>query len=69
DGPVYQLRRWYEQFYVDAADVAPEMQERFEFEVDTTKANEYWRKEVADNLARKAAEEEAAASLANKAPA
>ena len=21
DGPVYQLRRWYEQFYVDAADV------------------------------------------------
>ena len=21
DGPVYQLRRWYEQFYVDQADV------------------------------------------------
>ena len=21
DGPVYQLRRWYEQFYVDVADV------------------------------------------------
>ena len=21
DGPVYQLRRWYEQFYVDKADV------------------------------------------------
>ena len=42
DGPVYQLRRWYEQFYVDQADVTPEMTERFEFEVDTTKANEYW---------------------------
>ena len=43
DGPVYQLRRWYEQFYVDVADVTPEMTERFEFEVDTTQANEIWR--------------------------
>jgi 3-ketosteroid 9alpha-monooxygenase subunit A len=57
DGPVYQLRRWYEQFYVDKADVAPEMVERFEFEVDTTKANEYWRAEVAENLARREAEQ------------
>ena len=50
DGPVYQLRRWYEQFYVDKADIAPEMVDRFEFEVDTTKANEYWQDEVAENL-------------------
>jgi 3-ketosteroid 9alpha-monooxygenase subunit A len=57
DGPVYQLRRWYEQFYVDAADVTPEMADRFEFEVDTTKANEYWHAEVAENLRRRAAEE------------
>ncbi len=56
DGPVYQLRRWYEQFYVDKADVTPEMVERFEFEVDTTKANEYWQSEVAENLARREAE-------------
>ena len=62
DGPVYQLRRWYEQFYVDKADVTPEMSERFEFEVDTTKANEFWRAEVAENLAKKAAEDEASAS-------
>ena len=48
DGPVYQLRRWYEQFYVDQADIAPEMVDRFEFEVDTTKANEYWQEEVAE---------------------
>jgi 3-ketosteroid 9alpha-monooxygenase subunit A len=54
DGPVYQLRRWYDQFYVDKADVTPEMTERFEFEVDTTKANEYWRAEVEENLRRKA---------------
>ena len=60
DGPVYQLRRWYEQFYVDKADVTSEMTDRFEFEVDTTKANEYWRQEVAENLARKKAEDEAA---------
>jgi len=59
DGPVYQLRRWYEQYYVDKADVLPEMVDRFEFEVDTTKANEYWQEEVAENL-RKKAEEEAA---------
>jgi 3-ketosteroid 9alpha-monooxygenase subunit A len=56
DGPVYQLRRWYEQFYVDRADITPEMVERFEFEVDTTKANEFWQAEVAENLAKRAAE-------------
>ena len=57
DGPVYQLRRWYEQFYVDVADVTEKMTGRFEFEVDTAKANESWEKEVAENLARKSAEE------------
>ncbi|HET6153615.1 MAG TPA: Rieske 2Fe-2S domain-containing protein [Marmoricola sp.] len=57
DGPVYQLRRWYEQFYTDAADIVPEMTERFEFEVDTTKANEFWHEEVAENLRKKAAED------------
>ncbi len=57
DGPVYQLRRWYEQFYVDVADVQADMTDRFEFEVDTTKANEYWRSEVEENLAKRAAEE------------
>ncbi len=51
DGPVYQLRRWYEQFYVDVADVTDEMTERFEFEIDTTKPNEAWRREVAANMA------------------
>ncbi|MBA0126567.1 3-ketosteroid-9-alpha-hydroxylase subunit A [Haloechinothrix sp. YIM 98757] len=51
DGPVYQLRRWYEQFYVDAGDVTDDMTRRFEFEVDTTRANEAWRAEVAENVA------------------
>lgn len=64
DGPVYQLRRWYEQFYVDVADVKPEMVDRFEFEVDTTKANEYWQAEVADNLAKRAAAEAEAGAVA-----
>ena len=36
DGAVYQMRRWYQQFYVDVADVTPDMTDRFEFEVDTT---------------------------------
>ncbi|MFI9384987.1 Rieske 2Fe-2S domain-containing protein [Kutzneria sp. NPDC052558] len=53
DGPVYQLRRWYEQFYVDVEDVQEDMVRRFEFEVDTTRANEAWQAEVAENLARR----------------
>lgn len=56
DGPVYQLRRWYEQFYVDAADVKDEMTRRFEFELDTSRANETWRSEVEANLTRLKAE-------------
>ena len=58
------LRRWYEQYYVDKADVVPEMTDRFEFEVDTTLANEYWHEEVAQNLAKKAEEEAAGAEAA-----
>jgi len=58
DGPLYQLRRWYQQFYVDAADVTDDMTQRFEFEVDTAKANEAWAAEVAENLARQKAEAE-----------
>jgi 3-ketosteroid 9alpha-monooxygenase subunit A len=57
DGPVYQLRRWYEQFYVDVADVTSEMTQRFEFEVDTTHANENWQREVEDNLRRRQEED------------
>ncbi|MEV3901022.1 Rieske 2Fe-2S domain-containing protein [Mycobacterium sp. NPDC050551] len=51
DGPVYQLRRWYEQFYVDAADVTPDMVDRFEYEIDTTRPREEWMKVVEENLA------------------
>jgi 3-ketosteroid 9alpha-monooxygenase subunit A len=51
DGPVYQLRRWYEQFYLDAEDVEPDMVARYEFEVDTTRAVAEWEAEVAENLA------------------
>lgn len=47
DGPVYQLRRWYEQFYVDRADVSEDMTSRFEFEVDTTRAQARWNRELA----------------------
>ncbi|MPY96451.1 MAG: Rieske 2Fe-2S domain-containing protein [Actinophytocola sp.] len=53
DGPVYQLRRWYEQFYVDAEEVTEDMARRFEFEVDTSHAVEAWEAEVAANLAAK----------------
>ena len=50
DGAVYQMRRWYQQFYVDVADVTPDMTDRFEMEVDTTIANEKWAVEVEENL-------------------
>jgi len=53
DGPVYQLRRWYEQFYVDVEDVTEDMVARFEFEVDTSRAVAAWEAEVAENLARR----------------
>ncbi|MEW2352185.1 Rieske 2Fe-2S domain-containing protein [Spirillospora sp. NPDC029432] len=55
DGPVYQLRRWYEQFYVDVADIDPEMTARFEHELDTTRPVEAWQAEVEENLARREA--------------
>ncbi|MCK0439554.1 aromatic ring-hydroxylating dioxygenase subunit alpha [Gordonia alkaliphila] len=65
DGPVYQLRRWYEQFYVDVDDITDEMTDRFEYEIDTAKALENWNIEVQENLRiqaeEKAAEEAAAA--------
>jgi 3-ketosteroid 9alpha-monooxygenase subunit A len=58
DGAVYQMRRWYQQFYVDVADVTPDMTDRFEIEVDTTAANEKWHVEVEENLKRQAEEAE-----------
>ncbi|WP_186628765.1 Rieske 2Fe-2S domain-containing protein [Rhodococcus sp. BP22] len=51
DGPVYQLRRWYNQFYVDVDDVTEDMTTRFEFEIDTDRAVKSWEAEVAENIA------------------
>ncbi|EGD53395.1 putative terminal oxygenase, partial [Gordonia neofelifaecis NRRL B-59395] len=51
DGPVYQLRRWYQQFYTDVEDVTEDMTNRFEFEIDTTRAIESWQTEVDENIA------------------
>ena len=59
DGAVYQMRRWYQQFYVDVADVTPDMTDRFEIEVDTTAANEKWHVEVEENLRRQAEDRKA----------
>ncbi|MFA5121602.1 Rieske 2Fe-2S domain-containing protein [Zavarzinia sp.] len=56
DGPIYQLRRWYEQFYVDVADIAPDMVDKFEVEVDLAKSNQLWDVEEAANAAAQAAE-------------
>ncbi|MGZ6790719.1 MAG: 3-ketosteroid-9-alpha-hydroxylase, partial [Mycobacteriaceae bacterium] len=61
DGAVYQMRRWYQQFYVDVADVTPDMTDRFEIEVDTTAANEKWHVEVEQNLKAQAEDRETTA--------
>jgi 3-ketosteroid 9alpha-monooxygenase subunit A len=55
DGPVYQLRRWYEQFYTDVEDITPDMVARYEFEIDTTRPVAGWEAEVAGNLAARQA--------------
>ena len=60
DGALYQYRRWYEQFYVDVADITPDMTDRFELEIDTTVANEKWQGEVAENLRLQAEARESA---------
>jgi len=56
DGPVYQLRRWYQQFYVDICDVTPDMTDRFEYEIDVTRPREEWQKQIDENIAARAAE-------------
>ena len=60
DGAVYQLRRWYSQFFVDAADVTPEMTDRFEIEIDPSAANANWDAEIAANLREQEKEKEKA---------
>ncbi|PJE19543.1 MAG: 3-ketosteroid-9-alpha-hydroxylase, partial [Mycobacterium sp.] len=69
DGAVYQMRRWYQQFYVDVADITPEMVERFEMEVDTARANEFWNAEVAENLKAKDAEAVSDDAVSDEVPA
>lgn len=51
DGPLYQLRRWYQQFFVDVADVTPEMVNRFEAETDTRHALPVWEQQAAEKIA------------------
>lgn len=53
DGPVYQLRRWYEQFFVDRADIRPEMTARFEQVVDLSHASKAWERQAAENRAER----------------
>ena len=55
DGPIYQLRRWFDQFYVDADAVTPTMTDRFEHEVEIETARQYWEQEVAAGLQAAAA--------------
>jgi len=47
DGPIYHLRKWYDQFYVDVADVPPQATAFFRKEVDLNHANQVWNAEIA----------------------
>lgn len=51
DGPFYQLRRWYSQFFVDVADVTAEMTERFEKVTDTSYSVPVWEKQQEERRA------------------
>jgi 3-ketosteroid 9alpha-monooxygenase subunit A len=54
DGPIYQLRRWHDQFYCDTADIDPLMTKRFEWTADLSFANEAWDRQIVENLERAA---------------
>ncbi|WP_248798120.1 Rieske 2Fe-2S domain-containing protein [Pseudomonas sp. MWU13-2105] len=54
DGPLYQLRRWYQQFFVDVADVKAEMVNRFEAETDTRHALPIWDQQASEKIAEEA---------------
>ena len=56
DGPFYQLRRWYSQFFVDDADVTPEMTERFEKITNTDFAMAQWAEQAKERIAELEAE-------------
>lgn len=51
DGPIYQLRRWYEQFYVDIADVRKDMTDRFELDMDLEVPLQMWKQDQAQRAA------------------
>ena len=51
DGPIYQLRRWYAQFFVDHTDVTPMMTDRFEYLTDTSHALPVWDEQAAERMA------------------
>ena len=38
DGPVYQLRKWYDQFYTDVAELKDELKERKVFKTESSEA-------------------------------
>jgi 3-ketosteroid 9alpha-monooxygenase subunit A len=46
DGPIYRLRRWYEQFYTDIADVPVQATALYRKQVDLTHAMGVWRTEA-----------------------
>lgn len=48
DGPLHRMRSWYDQFYVDVADVKPQSIAHFEKEVDTQYASDVWADELAN---------------------
>ena len=58
DGPLYQLRRWHDQFYRNLADIDPLMTRRFEWTADLEYANEVWDRQVVENLERDARRKE-----------
>jgi 3-ketosteroid 9alpha-monooxygenase subunit A len=51
DGPFYQLRRWYEQFFVNVDDIEPDMIRKFERETNTRHSLMVWEQQAAEAIA------------------
>lgn len=54
DGPFYRLRRWYDQFYTDVADIHPGMIRRVEFEANLSNARKVWQRQAEERIREEA---------------
>ncbi len=55
DGPIYRLRQWYDQFYMNVSDIPPQSTAFFKKVVDLEHTKDVWKPEPAPDVAEPAA--------------